>query len=318
MLQTYSTQSELVCLTDFSPSEKPWDTHGAERDQVQELYKRSRHPYADRMTTCSQLLDFALKFQPDTEELKARLQSARFCRVRFCPVCQWRRMLRLRAKFLQTIPRVITDFPTYRFLFLTLTVRNCDLNELRSTVSLMNKAWSKMSRDRCPWWPGVGWVRSLEVTRSTDGTAHPHFHALLMVPASYFSYGYITQAQWTDYWKKAMKLDYTPIVHVKPVKPRPGATENEGMASALCEVIKYSTKPADLYSDESFLLGITKQLHKTRAIATGGLLKDYLKVEEWEDEDDLVHVDGEEDTGEVFATFLAHWNTKVKRYQIKE
>jgi plasmid rolling circle replication initiator protein Rep len=317
MPQAHSTQTERVLLADFSPSDKPWDVHGLERDSVQGLYKQAEHRYSSRLLQCAQLLDFELKFQ-ETGELKPRLKSTFFCRVRLCPVCQWRRTLRHQAKFFQVIPRVIELFPTYRYIFLTLTVRNCPLDELRGHLKLMTAAWHKMSKNECKWWPSVGWVRSTEVTRGKDGSAHPHFHAILMVPSGYFSHGFITQADWTEKWQKAMKLDYTPIVNVKAVKGRSGETDDKGMARALCETLKYSVKPSDLVNDVDWLMGLTEQLHKTRAIATGGLLKEFLAdFEKEETNDDLIQV-GEEDTGEVLAGFTAEWNTNVKHYQIRD
>jgi len=48
-------------------------------------------------------------------------------------------------------------------------------------------------------------------------------------------------------------------------------------------------------SGQDWLIGMATQLHKTRAIATGGILKDYLKVLEDEPED-LIHVDEHGDT----------------------
>lgn len=324
MFQSQSTQTEPVCLSDMLPSEKAWDTHGLERDQVQQIYKQAHHIYGKRLERCSQLLAFAFKTQPDTEELKARLQSTHFCRVRNCPVCQWRRQLRWRAEFFRVLPRLLSDFPTHRFIFLTLTVKNCAIADLRTTVSEMNKAWSKMCRDRCPWWPAVGWIRSVEVTRSKDGTAHPHFHAILMVPAAYFAgHSYITQAQWSEHWRKAMKLTYTPIVNVKTVKSKvvplvpseEPVSQRDGLVLALCETLKYTVKPSDLISDPSWLLELTDQLHKTRAIATGGKFKDYLADMDKETEDDLITL-GEEDIGEIVSTFQSAWNKTDKLYQI--
>ncbi|MDI5424891.1 ROK family protein, partial [Salmonella enterica subsp. enterica serovar Kentucky] len=32
-----------------------------------------------------------------------------------------------------------------------------------------------------------GWIRTTEVTRGRDGSAHPHFHTLMMVPPSMLS-----------------------------------------------------------------------------------------------------------------------------------
>lgn len=318
MPQAHSTQTERVLLADLSPSDKPWDIHGAERDSVQKLYAKAGHrPYAQRMLTCTQLLDFELKFQ-ETGELRPRLKSTHCCRLRHCPVCQWRRSLRHRALFFQVMPKILEAFPTHRFLFLTLTILNCPLNDLRDQLKLMTAAWAKMSRERCSWWPAVGWVRSTEVTRGKDGSSHPHFHAILMVPSGYFKNAYITQAQWTDHWKRAMKLDYTPQVNIKTVKGLPGETDKDGLVRAVCETLKYSTKFKHLTHDAEWLIGLTEQLHKTRAIATGGLFKDFLAdLEKDEINEDLINV-GEEDNGEALAGFTAGWNYNIKHYEIRD
>ena len=70
--------------------------------------------------------------------------------------------------------------------------------------------------------------------------------------------------------------------------------------------------------DREWLLELTRQMHKLRAIATGGVLKEYLKALEDEPED-LIHVDGEEaiaaddDTHLFFA-----WRQKEKKYRLLE
>ncbi|MDI4746156.1 protein rep, partial [Salmonella enterica subsp. enterica serovar Kentucky] len=39
-------------------------------------------------------------------------------------------------------------------------------------------------KDRKEFKPVQGWIRTTEVTRGRDGSAHPHFHTLMMVPPS--------------------------------------------------------------------------------------------------------------------------------------
>ncbi|SPF56430.1 hypothetical protein SBA4_860009 [Candidatus Sulfopaludibacter sp. SbA4] len=47
---------------------------------------------ADRIEECSQVLGFAwVPEKDDSNVLTLLLREARFCRVRHCPVCQWRR-----------------------------------------------------------------------------------------------------------------------------------------------------------------------------------------------------------------------------------
>jgi hypothetical protein len=175
----------------------------------------------------------------------------------------------------------------------------------------MNQAWHKLVKRKN--FPALGWVRSLEVTKSDDGSAHPHFHCLLMVPSGYFdkSGGYLNQSEWTDLWQSALKINYTPIVNVKIVKPKLGV-EGDGIAAAVCETLKYSVKPDDLVSNAEWLLGLTEQLHKVRAVAVGGVLKQYLADLEKEPED-LIHVD-ESSAGIELGRLHFKWRYQTKQY----
>ncbi|MFO5759780.1 protein rep, partial [Klebsiella pneumoniae] len=81
--------------------------------------------YGARMASCGGLLRFGWSTLKETGETRLRLREAHFCRVRHCPVCQWRRSLMWQARFYQSLPRIVADYPDSRWMFLTLTVRNC-------------------------------------------------------------------------------------------------------------------------------------------------------------------------------------------------
>lgn len=304
-----STGSDNLYLSDVSPQDKPWDVHRANATAVQGLYDAGGNArYASRIRECSQLLGFALQAK-DSGELKFTLQRCSCCRVRHCPVCQWRRSLMWRARFFQAVPKVLEDYPTGRWVFLTLTVRNCPLTELRATLGQMNKAWERMSKRKQ--FPALGFVKSVEVTRSANGEAHPHFHCLLLVSSSYFGGHYIKQDEWRVLWQQALRADYLPVVNVKAVKPRQGEPTN-GVAIALLETLKYGVKESDLLHDAAWLTELTKQLHKTRAVSVGGVLKGYLNEDEPED---LIHTETQEQdepSGDVSVWF--GWREMVKRY----
>lgn len=322
------TATEPVYLTALSPKDVKWDERRAEADGFRDLYRGTDFDcYSDRITNCSDLLVFAFQVA-DTGECALKLQAAKFCRVRHCPVCQWRRSLMWRAKAFKVLPTVIEQYPKSRFIFLTLTVKNCQLSELRETLVWMNKAWTLLTKRKE--WPAQGWIKSVEVTRSHDDSAHPHFHCLVMVPPSYFKGGaYLSQERWSELWQACLRVDYSPIVHVQAIKPPKGASEGQegsAMLTALCETLKYSVKPGDILtedhramSNQEWLVGVTQQLHKTRAVATGGVLKEYLKLVENEP-DDLIHADengiNEADTNSPRVAF--GWREKAKRYRLKE
>ena len=52
--------------------------------------------------------------------------------------CQWRRSLMWKAKAYKILPRIVEAYPSHRFLFLTLTVKNTDITILNQTLKQMN------------------------------------------------------------------------------------------------------------------------------------------------------------------------------------
>lgn len=305
-------------LFEVSPKDKPWDYHRDLADQVRDLYKGTEFGnYADRVATCAKFLEFALT-SGDSGEMVFRLQTAWFCRVRHCPICQWRRTLMWKARFLKALPGITADHPTARWIFLTLTLPNCELVDLRHNLILMNKAWKKLSERKI--FPALGWVKSFEVTRNKEnGSAHPHFHILMMVPASYFkSRGYISQQRWRELWQSCLRADYEPWVHVQAVKAKSGsaggADPGVGLLIAIKETLKYTVKGDELVADASWLIELTHQLQKTRAIALGGVLKSYLSEAEPENED-LIHADDGEDVSPDDPRWWFSWREMVKRYR---
>ena len=305
-------------LAEISPADQSWDAHRAQSDEIAKLYALCGYDrYAERISECSKWLMYALKCN-DEGEMWLKLRDARFCRVRHCLVCQWRRSLMWRARFIKALSDIQKKYPTGRWVFLTLTVRNCELSELRSTLTKMNSAWKRLTERKG--FPALGFIKSVEVTRGADGTAHPHFHCLMLVPASYFSgQKYIAQDEWATLWQSCLKADYTPIVDVRAVKPRKGAltieldAPNKAMMKAICETLKYSVKPADLLADPEWLGELTKQLQKTRAISIGGVLKEFFSEDEPED---LINGEiEEEEKTEDEAMLFFDWASAIRRYK---
>ena len=358
-----SAQSEPSNPSDFlsviSPKDKPWDDHRLQADQVASILANGL-PYhqrqAERMRECAKSLDFGWVIESiETGEIRLRLKKAQFCRVRTCPICQWRRAKMWVARFYQAFPKIYADHPDLRYVLLTLTVRNCPVLKLRETIQQMNGAWQRLVQRKV--WPALGFIRSLEITRAKDGAAHPHYHCLLAVPPSYFGKKYLSTAKWALMWQEALRIDYTPICDVRLVKPKKwkkqrqtsplGLQEvlmdevrnaiispevfNEGggrefydvhcetlqptpvevLLSSITEVIKYAVKPSDMVADPDWLLALVDELRNARAVAVGGILRQYLSEEEpqnlvTESEDDIRNNPG----GVLFG-----WREQYNRYK---
>jgi plasmid rolling circle replication initiator protein Rep len=214
------------------------------------------------------------------------------------------------ARFLKALPAIEAAYPTARWLFLTLTVRNCAIVNLRQTLRGMNKAWQRLIK-RPEFANNVqGWIRTTEVTRGHDDSAHPHFHCLLMVRPYYFSgKGYVTQSRWTDLWRECARLDYRPIVDIRAVKARRGAPGETPLRQALAETLKYAVKPSDMEGD--WLIELTKQVHRLRFLASGGVLRNMLREFEASEQDLLLADEGGEGGDPVL---FFDWRREIRRY----
>ncbi len=315
-MDTANRATSPVYLSDLSERDKPWDTHRGQSEVVEALYGAGGYQrYQERIRDCSRSLQFAL-IDDSEGGVVFHLVAAKFCRVRTCPICQWRRSLMWRARFYRAIPEYLTAYPTRRPVFLTLTVRNCAIGELRDTVNLMNIAFKRMTQRK--WWPGAGWVKSLEVTRGADGSAHPHFHVLMFVKTTYFNQGYIKQTEWRHHWGACMRLSYLPVVNVKTVKPKDAdRTSADALKVAIMETLKYGVKPDDLVADGPWLYELTQQLHKTRAVSVGGELRDYLREKEVEDLVSDENPETENAAAPDDPRLIFDWHSQIKRYAQK-
>ncbi|WFV56862.1 protein rep (plasmid) [Escherichia coli] len=307
-------------LADYSARDKPWDVHRAQTDDVAMIYAGAVEfeRYAARMNACSGVLRFGWVDDPETGETRLRLREARFCRVRYCTTCQWRRSLMWLARFYQSLPAIQQAHPKARWLFLTLTVRNCPISDLRETLRGMNAAWKRLI-ERKEFRPVLGWVRTTELTRGRDGSAHPHFHALLMVPASMVEGKlYVKQARWVELWRDCARLGYDPVVDIRTVKDKAPKGEDAdpvaGLRKAAVETLKYAVKPADMVADSEWFLELTRQTHRLRFVATGGVLKDVLKVDE-ETDADLALADGPAEGEDDGSRLAFNWRSDERRYR---
>lgn len=151
-----------VPLASVSERDSVWDSHRIDTYYIEQMYalECEFERYSERMGGCSGWLKFGFN-----EVNGLVLKQACFCRVRYCAMCQWRRSLLWKAMMYQTYDRIIQTHPTHRFIFLTLTVKNPAITDLRATLQHMNKSWQRLIK-RKEFMAGVdGWVRTTEVTR---------------------------------------------------------------------------------------------------------------------------------------------------------
>lgn len=218
-----------------------------------------------------------------------RISRANFCRERMCSVCAWRRQ----SRFLATTEPVLRkiDIETAgkaKYIFITLTMKNCRGKELSASITQLLKAWDRLYKRKPFTNCSLGGIRNIEVTyNKTSRTYHPHLHVLLLMENSYFRKGnYLETKELSLLWKHSLEADYTPLVNMQIIKSR-HANETPIMGASL-EVMKYSLKTTDYAISPKVTETLMTALKGRRLISFSGVIAEARK--------ELKYVDLEEDT----------------------
>ena len=278
---------------------------------------------AKRIANCSGLIKLDIEV-PDGFEPKAHLKGAKVCDARLCPFCEWRRTKAWRRRLMTGLEAFHEVNPTWRAVFLTLTVRNCALSDLRSTLKQMQEGWNRFRG--LSFFPTSYWFKRTEITlgSSPGGAgqflspvmAHPHFHVMLLVPPSYFGKRYVKQLRWAQEWQMAMRLDYPPVVDVRTAKAKTVRSDQAVDASkaAAIEAAKYATKATNLFELGDSLTEFHFQTQGVRYYSVSRDLKTYISDGEIKKSElmDNTSVDPEGDIPMLTAT--AQWFEDQQEY----
>lgn len=278
-----------------SGRERPWRKHKMSNELLANAYDEVNTSKAERLRDCARLLSFKV-FADGHKKLK----YMNSCRVRLCPLCTWRRSLKVYFNTLKIVD-YLNEQRGFNYIFLTLTVKNCTADKLCETIDNLMQAWNTLLKRTVIKTAVKGWMRSMEITHNIDinsdsyDTFHPHFHCLLAVNPSYFtSRDYISQSKWTDIWQQSLRVDYTPVVDVR----RCYGTD----AHAVSECAKYSCKVDDVVVADDWDLTVKtvkildEALDRRRLVAYGGAMREAHRLLNLEDEADGNLVDVGEDS----------------------
>jgi plasmid rolling circle replication initiator protein Rep len=299
--------------------EFPWREKKLANEQLALLYDEFDSEKAYRLRECASILVFN-----ELEDGTLKLKNMNSCRLRLCFPCVARRSKKIFCHTEKIIASMSSE-RKYAYIFLTLTLKNCKGEELGKTLDEMFSAWHRFMGYNSVKTAIKGWYRGLEITHNVDATSesyntyHPHFHCLLAVNKRYFvTEEYINHAEWTSLWQRAMKLDYCPQVNIKKVRGNDARAD----ARAIAETAKYAVKSEDYIIPNNWELSaetvelLDEVLHKRRLVAYGGVMKEWHKKLNLDDEvdGDLIHISDEisaRETGEEVSFF---WDTGYKQY----
>jgi len=307
------------------------------------LHRLGEHKKAHRVWWCSTCLAFRESLEGVVEKV---LESANFCRERLCPMCQWRKSLKIFYQTGKVMDVVQQRYENLVPIFLTLTLKNCTATELLGKIDEILKGWVNFTRHWRIRKRVKGWFRALEVTYDGDeyisqkrydkgkgyydkigirpgdknpnfDTFHPHIHAILLVDKSYFrGKDYMQTAEWVQTWRTSMGLDYDPVCDVRVVK------NQKGKRKEIAEVAKYTLKDSEFLTKNKDLTDrlvkiLGEALKNRRLFAFGGLLKVIAKElgTERPDEGDLIHIDDETVRADIATVLTVYrWHFGLANY----
>ena len=320
-------ETNIEVLKDINKNGKDnnWKERKESNLKLADSYKRLGFKKYYRVVDCSTFLEFGV-----TKSSNLKLLKANFCKVRLCPMCAWRRSLKIFGQVSKVMDYVERNY-NYRYIFLTLTVKNCYGEDLKDTLDLMTKSFNKLSERKAFKQAVKGYFRSLEITyNKKDNTYHPHFHLILAVNKNYFTDDrtYLSQEKWTNLWKESLKVDYTPVVDVRRVK-----SKNKDFGKVVAETAKYTVKADDyLIKDEdgkideeltdNVVKTLDKALHRKRLVSFGFIFKEIHKMLKLDDAEDgsLENTDNEDKLRDDLTDIILRyqWNIGIKNYKLVE
>lgn len=303
-------------------NQRPWRQKKLESLRYAEYLSILLYKKAHKVQGCADVLRFRKMLDGNT-----KLYQTWFCKSRLCPLCNWRRSMKNSGQLKKILTEAHKQQPTGRFIFLTLTERNAvDGVDLKLRLRALTQAFNKLIRYKKVAKNLLGYVRSTEITTNDNGTYHQHLHVLLFVKSSYFTgngNNYLSQANWTDLWQKALRSSYKPIVNVEAVRANKSKGKSSLLASAQ-ETAKYQVKSADYMTNDDkrnqqVIDDLEQALAGTRQIGYGGLLKLIKKQLKLDDADngDLINTDGKQLLEPTESELIvAKWDSQRKNYLI--
>jgi plasmid rolling circle replication initiator protein Rep len=239
----------------------------------------TEHKEHTKLKECSQSL-FTTIFQHNTTKDYKKNISFFACKSKFCPICNKIKSNKLSSNMYNIIKQ-LQEEQDQQFIFLTLTVKNCNIENLSDTIKRMNEAWRDLWR-RYFNKPGRfnGFIKFLEITFPNSKEAHPHFHILLSVNSDYFKRSnteYLNTKNIAELWQRVLKVDYTPICDIRIIKPKKtksGVITKEAIPAVISEMCKYPMKDTDYKKlSKETMEKLYNELYRKRLIASGGNLK---------------------------------------------
>jgi len=252
-----------------------YESHKRKNAKILPLYEYCSENKKESVMQCGKYLWLDKYSHKLTKEELRKFKTYR-CKDRLCPFCQWKKAQE-NGRLLYRALELLKEKQKLRYIFVTFTMKNCELEQLGSEIRNFHKSFSTMTRSVRFKKSIQGFYRSTEFTINQENKSlNPHIHCIFAVRPVYFNTQrnyYIKQEEWRKMWQKVSKTNYLPFVNVKVIKPKNKHKNPE--SSSVSEVTKYTIKDTDFQETTSKeFKRIHDQIKGKRFQASGGVIKE--------------------------------------------
>jgi hypothetical protein len=139
----------------------------------------------------------------------------------------------------------------------------------------------------------------------------------MLVPASYWSHGYVRKTQWQQEWMMAAKLERAPIIDVRQATSKKGShSPLDASVSASIEAAKYAAKSTDIEKLGALAPELHHQVRGLRFYGVSRALAQYVGDSEPLGEE-LCDADAIAASDVPGLHLIAEWDQSAGRYQFR-
>jgi hypothetical protein len=202
--------------------------------------------------------------------------------------CDYKRR-KIFAQFHSKLPDFIENHPDNFWIFITLTRKECDIYDLRNECNNMKIAFNKLLKNKKfsnyfqqtgKYYKNCGYLKVMEISRYDNTHCLPHFHILVSVHKNFVNTEYLSKKKLSVMWKKALNINYLPVVDVEIIK------NDEFLISNICKKAVYVKKfNEDLLLNKKYTIEYLKQTASLKMSSHAGVLAEILSNNKHKSED---------------------------------
>lgn len=324
-------QAYTAMLCDFIQA-----AHNEWKDEVYRGNRRSVPKWSvyekSRRIHCATYANMAY----NVERGKADIIATRLCQRRTCPLCakitanRNERRLTATLEAAQAAKRSRDHGAEYKLLGLTLTVPNCEGEQLPEEARNISRAAKRMlERNERIKAICKGYIYGIEITRNhSTGLYHPHIHIVLAVNATYGKGAeYILQSELAEIWHTYVRREisagaqYIRVVEnlhqaCKYISKLTHANLNaEDEEADVTEAAERATWTGEPEHDADTLYWIETACHRLQLQGTGGILRTKLSEATQDITDEDIQAALEDDEGQ-HIYMPQTWERMREQYRI--